>query len=148
MKHVRAMVLKFILVTGALFLTLGLIYGVSFAYILFFSAVITGISYYVGDMFILPKSNNTIATLADFGLCYLKVAFMLYTFVPGLPIWTASLFAAAAIAVGEFFFHKYMEVNVLGEGETAAENPNNFLLQTEFAEEPDIIDINKKRKKE
>lgn len=112
MKYIVSFIIKFVCAAVLLEIVLLMMTRLTFGQILFISAAVTIISYFVGDLLILSVSNNTIATIADIALSF----FTIYLF----NFWTAFLsvsFAAALIAsltlgAGEWFFHKYMERSV------------------------------------
>src|SRR5690625_3534318 len=114
MEHVKALIIKFIMCTAALWIVLSLFYGVSFGYVVWISLVLTVLSYSVGDLLILPNAGNAVATLADFGLTFLVVWLMgAYLFDPATPAALSAFFSAILIAVGEWLFHNYMKKTVL-----------------------------------
>ena len=103
---------------AVLLIILGLFYGVSFADILWTSLLLTVASYLIGDLFILPLSNNLTATLADLGLAFLGIWLIgSYMYPVDVPVVAAAFFSALIIMVGEWFFHRYMENQVLEQGE-------------------------------
>ncbi|MGE8207332.1 YndM family protein [Heyndrickxia sp. NPDC080065] len=110
MKHLKPMVIKFIATFIMLFVILNLFFGMSFAKVVFISLSLTIISYSFGDVEILPRTNNTIASLADFGLSLVTIWFLsaAVTYFNRSPLFISSLISAAAITIFEYFFHKYM----------------------------------------
>ncbi|ADL52876.1 DUF2512 family protein [Clostridium cellulovorans] len=116
MKHVRALLMKFAMTAIGLEIVVYLFSDLAFTDILYMSAFITIISYVIGDLLILPSTNNTIATIAD---AVLALA-IIYAFDSLWGTMTISLLdalmSAALIAIGEWFFHKYISVNVLEKG--------------------------------
>ncbi len=63
------------------------------------------ISYLLVDLFILPVSNNTVATAID-----IVIWWSAGTLVIGdhMPIWLTGIVAPIIIGIGEWHFHKYM----------------------------------------
>lgn len=146
MEHIKALLIKFVLCTAMLFVVLGLFFGVDFGEVLTISVVLTGASYFIGDLWILPKYGNVSATIADFGLAFIVLMLLGGAIIDdAIPLFAASLISAAAIAIGEAFFHNYMANQVL----TNANNNNNRQagnykdtdLRTEAAEETDVHDL-------
>ncbi len=140
LEHVKALIIKFIMVTAILWVILGLFYGVDFGEIITISVILTPIAYVVGDLLILRYFNNMIATIADFGLSFLTIWFIgLAVINEPISIVGASLISALAIGVGEWFYHYYVN-NQVFKGEDVDKNTTlsdqNFA--TEFAEETDI----------
>ncbi|WP_202080410.1 DUF2512 family protein [Caldalkalibacillus salinus] len=113
--HLPALLIKTGLITATLVVLFTLFNEFPFVNTVVLSLLTVGVSYVVGDLFILPMTNNMIATLADIGLCTFKLwfigSFVLGAFVP----FTLALLAAIIIGVGEYFFHQYMKSQVLQE---------------------------------
>lgn len=147
MDHVKALIIKFIMCTAVLWVVLGLFYGVGFGAILTLSVLLTVISYIVGDLFLLPRFENWGATLADLGITFVGIWFLgPFLFEENLLIGSAAIISAIIIAVGEFFFHKYMARDVLDDRDyfvtDEEKDVENAKLQTEFSEE--ISDTDRK----
>lgn len=116
MRHATALLIKFAMTLFMLFIVLGLFFRVSFVDIFWTSIVLTIAAYIVGDLLILPLLGNLSATIADFGLVFLGVWIIgAYLFNMDVPLVTAALVSAVAIAAGEWFFHRYMKERVLQE---------------------------------
>lgn len=82
--------------------------GTSLSFALLTSAIVSLLSYALGDAVILPRTNNTFATTADFVMVFALFWFLSYAFaqpyqLPGI------LLTAFAISVVEFFFHDYLQ---------------------------------------
>jgi hypothetical protein len=137
MKHLWALVIKFIACFALLFVILGIGFDVSFQNVLLISVILGAVSYVLGDLFILPRTNNTIATIADIGLSFVVIWFILDSFSDnGTRIFWASLISSAGVGLFEYFFHKYMDTSVLNKNEPAERKGNNALqYQTEASEE-------------
>lgn len=103
-----AIILKFIVVLVLLEIILSLMTALSVAQILVISAVVTIISYVIGDLLILAVSSNTVATLSDAVLAFLSI--WLFNYVPyygGITVGDAVV-CAVVLGVVEIFFHKYV----------------------------------------
>lgn len=104
---------------------LGIFQGISIPRILFISLLITGVSYLIGDLFILPKYGNMVATIADFGLSFVGVWALTY-FLTNINLTRnigASVFLAAVlIGMAEIFFHIYMKKVVLHKDKGSRES--------------------------
>lgn len=133
MEHVRAIVIKFFVSLALLYVILGLMYDMSFTNVLLISLVLSIASYVIGDLFLLPKTNNTISTLTDFGLAFMIIWIVGESLTYGESLLLPSLMAAAGIAVTEYFFHKYVSRSVFEKGEQY--NTANYRFQTEASEE-------------
>lgn len=120
MEHARALIIKFVMIFAVLLIVLGLFYGVSFANIFWTSLILTVAAYLIGDLFILPMSNNITATLCDLGLAFLGIWLIgSYMYPVDVPVALAAIISALVIMAGEWFFHRYMENQVLEQGEEA-----------------------------
>ncbi|WP_026584312.1 YndM family protein [Bacillus sp. J33] len=108
MQHVRAIAIKFIASLVLLYVILGLIYGMSFINVFIITAVLGIAAYVIGDLIILPRTGNTIATAADFGLAFLLIWFLSSILTYGENLLTMSLIAALGVALFEYFYHGYL----------------------------------------
>lgn len=113
MRHIGALLLKFVIIAIVLELVLLNFTALTFGNILTIALTVTALAYLVGDMAILPKSNNTIATIADIGLSLITILLFNYIF-PGTGIsFSDALIASLGIGVGEWIFHKFVSRSVL-----------------------------------
>lgn len=127
MKHVVALLIKYTAISAVLLMILGIFQGISIPRILFISLVITGAAYLIGDLFILPKYGNTVATLVDFGLSFLGIWVLTYLLTDidlTRNITASSFWAALLIGIVEIFFHIYMKRMVLHEDEDLRPSSN------------------------
>ncbi|WP_210470560.1 YndM family protein [Sporosarcina sp. 6E9] len=139
MDSIRAIIIKFIMITAVIWIVFGL-YGFSFGDIIVSSVLLTGVSYIVGDRIILPRFGNVAATLADFALVFIMLWFLgSYLFEPIVGLGTASFIAALIIGVGEVMFHRYLEREVLDEIPIPEDYDFRRLMQTEFGSEEDFM---------
>ncbi|MEC3429385.1 hypothetical protein BK721_02240 [Bacillus thuringiensis serovar nigeriensis] len=116
MKHIVALLIKYTAVTAVLLVILGIFQGISIPRVLLISLFLTGAAYLIGDLFILPKYGNMIATMADFGLSFFGIWLLtsLFTNLDATRNIGFSSFLAALIIGGiEVFFHIYMQKLVL-----------------------------------
>lgn len=135
MDHVKAIAIKFIATLALLYIILGLFAGMSFGNVLLITIVLGVIAYIIGDLAILSRTNNSIATVADFGLAFLVIWLMSDTLTVGDNLFTTSLLAALAVAVFEYFFHKYMAMNVFPDAADDNKQTGRLEYQTEASEE-------------
>lgn len=116
MKHIVALLIKYTAISAVLLMILGIFQGISIPRTLFISLIITGGAYLIGDLFILPKYENMVATIADLGLSFVGV-WALTNLVADINltrnIGASAFFAALLIGVAEIFFHIYMKKVVL-----------------------------------
>ncbi|WP_176330312.1 YndM family protein [Oceanobacillus rekensis] len=150
MKHVKALGIKFAITAIVLLSILTIFEAANLGEILFMSVLITGTSYIIGDLFILPKLGYFMAAVADFGLATISILGLSALYIgTGAPILIVSLAAGYIMAIGEAIFHIYMKERVLNDGES---QPDYFRyrnqMQTEIAEEDDIHNLKHKPKSE
>jgi hypothetical protein len=146
----KALFMKFLMITAVLWVVLSLIYDVSFTDVVITSVVLTAVGY-VGDVFILPKIGNVWAAISDFVIAYAIIYFLgSYIYEQPLALGTAAFISALILMVGELLLHRYMHTNIF---EPRKSNPNEKAgyynrtnLQTEFAEEVEMDSINKEVK--
>ena len=112
MKHVTAIIIKFIMVAVVLEIVLGLLTNLTFTDIIYVSAAVTILAYIIGDLLILPASNNTVATVADAGLALFTIYMFNYLWNNRIISFSDALIAAVVIGIGEWIFHKYLANNV------------------------------------
>lgn len=113
MKHLWALTIKAVLVLAVLLVILSWINNYPVWPTVALSILVIVLSYLIGDLAILPMTNNMVATLADVGLNTLMIwiigPFLFDQFIP----FSTALLASIIIGVGEWFFHQYMVNTVL-----------------------------------
>ncbi|MCH6265537.1 MULTISPECIES: YndM family protein [Neobacillus] len=136
MQNVYRLAAKFIPCLIILGIILGLFFDFSFGDVLLITAVLGIVSYVVGDLLILRKTTNLLATVADFLVTFLVVWLMgrMLTNENNL-IW-ASFISAAAVALFEYFYHGFL-TNEKNKQFTNTSRPiqQQPHFQTEAAEE-------------
>ncbi|MDA2385827.1 YndM family protein [Bacillus cereus] len=116
MKHIVALLIKYTAITAVLLIILGIFQDISIPRVLLISLFLTGTAYLIGDLFILPKYGNTVATMADFGLSFFGIWLLTSLFTDlgaTRNIGLSSFIAALIIGGTEVFFHIYMKRLVL-----------------------------------
>lgn len=108
MKHIWAVVLKYLMVLILLEIVLSLTTALTIGEIAVISAAVTILAYLIGDLLILSFSNNFVATVADAVLAFLTI--YMFNFWSDYGIITAgdAIISAVVLGAGEWFFHKYM----------------------------------------
>ncbi|MGJ7921251.1 YndM family protein [Neobacillus sp. LXY-4] len=134
MKHVRALIIKLVSSFVLLFIILGMIFDMNFGNVLLISLVLGIAAYIVGDMMVLPRTNNMTATMADFGLAFLIIWFISEGVTTNENTVFPSLIAALGVAVFEYFFHKYLANNII-EASQDQQQVGKMKYQTELADE-------------
>ncbi|MGM8213412.1 YndM family protein [Virgibacillus sp. W0430] len=146
MKHVKAIGIKFIIVSLVVFSLFGIFTNVSLMILLWMSLVLTGIDYVVGDLLFLRRLGNLKATILDFGLVFITVWILANVFIDTSPAMTlVSFYAAFILTLAEPLFHGYMEEKVFEEERAF---PFTSQFQTEFAEEIDPNEADQDHKSE
>jgi Protein of unknown function (DUF2512) len=115
MKHIIALLIKFLMVSIVLVTVLSMLTNLTFSDMLYISGTVTILAYVIGDMLILRMSNNIVATIADAGLALFTIYMFNYLWNIQAIDFTDALIAAAILGVGEWFFHKYVANNVFHE---------------------------------
>jgi hypothetical protein len=134
MKHMKNLAIKFISILAVLFIILGIFYDMSFGNVLSISVVLTLASYLIGDLLILRKTNNTMATISDFAIAFLVIWLMGENLTYGDSLIMPALIAAAGIALFETFFHKYV-ARQIQDGDKQQNSSRNLRYQTEASSE-------------
>lgn len=112
MKHVYAIIIKFIMVMVVLGIALYMLTDLSFQEIFVISAIVTVVSYLLCDLLILAVSNNTIATIADVVLTFIILYSLNNWSNYGYIDASTAAISAVVLGVGDWFFHKYMAKSV------------------------------------
>lgn len=142
--NVKALGIKLVINIIVVFSIFGIFYDASLVDLFVISIITTAVAYFVGDLFILPRTGNIIASIADLGLAFLTLALLGSILIEtDMPVFTASMFAAFFIALTEPLLHVYMKEK--GEAAKSKSNPlRSRKLQTEFAEETEAQSISRK----
>lgn len=136
MPHGRALALKFIGSLVLLYIILGMMFGMSLINVLLITALLCIISYILGDMLILPRTGNTIAAAADFGLAFVLIWFLSSILTGGKNLLAMSLIAAISAALFEYFFHKYLaKIMIEASEENKSVQQVNLRYSTETSEQ-------------
>ena len=126
MDHVKAIVIKFVMIAVVLGIVLTGIFDGAFEDTLIISLILTIVAYIIGDLFIFRKvgndrnadhhKRNIIATISDAVLSFLVIWIMgRNLFTDDSDVLIASIISVVIIAVGEWFFHKYLDKHVFDE---------------------------------
>ncbi|PLR96812.1 YndM family protein [Bacillus sp. T33-2] len=138
MRHLTALGIKLIGHLAVLYVILGLIFDMAFINVFLITVVVAVTEYLVGDLGILPRTNNSMATLSDFGLSLAIIWFLsaVLTIDRGESLFFISLVASLGIAAFEWFFHKYVATSVTEDtGGQQNQGSRNMQFQTEASEE-------------
>jgi Zn-dependent protease with chaperone function len=138
--HVKAMIVKFLIVTVMLLLVLGMFYHIDLGEILTISIVMTLVAYVIGDLWILLRFGNVMATVADFVLAYFITWLLGVAIInENISLLVATLWSSIMIAVGESVFHPY--VIGINKNDRKKDDFSSTDVQTEFAKESNIVSL-------
>lgn len=141
MDYVKVLGIKFVAISITVLSIFGIFNYVSLSSLMLVSLITTVVSFLIGDMVILKRFGNLVASIADFFLAFGTLWVLSVLFVGwGVPILTTSLLAAFFIACVEPFVHEYMLHNFTDYRHILAKR-EPLDVQTEFAEEHDVHDI-------
>jgi len=93
MDHAKALVIKFVAISIVLLSILSIYDTSTLGGILLISLFVTGVAYFLGDLFILPRYGNLIAIIADVALTFISVWLLgMLLFRPLDPLTTGAFF--------------------------------------------------------
>ena len=121
--HAAALLIKFAVIAVIAAISLPAISTMNLTQSLISAAVLTAVAYIIGDLLILPNTNNTAAAIADAGLTFI-IVWVLNSLLTRAPIDLAGLLLVSlVIGAAEYFFHKYAALTAAEQGEVLAEAP-------------------------
>lgn len=133
MSHVKAIGIKFIYISIIIFSLFGIFNNVSIGKLFIMSALMTGISYVVGDLMIYPRIGNVISTILDFGLAFISILILGgLMIVNNMQVTFAALAAAFFIMCIEPLFHAYMTEKVFHPNKDVVTDPNDRIRITQL----------------
>lgn len=124
MNHVKALIMKFVMIAAVLLIVLTLLFDVPFMDTIWISLALTVVAYIMGDLMIFRKAGdrsdqnkrNAIATVSDIVVAFLVIWLMGEALVGNdVNIVTPAIISAIVIGGGEWFFHKYLDSSVFPE---------------------------------
>ena len=127
MKHVKALIIKFVMSAVVLGIVFTGIYNYNFSDTILIGLVLTVVAYALGDLLVYRnaaddsdyKKRNIVATISDLILSFLIIWIMGASFFGNtITVIQASVISAIVIAVSEWFFHKYLDKSIF--------NTNNY----------------------
>ncbi len=124
-KHTTALIVKFVVIGLVSVVLLPIFSRLTSGQAILTAIVLTLAAYLFGDLGILPRYGNITAIVADAVIAALII---------GLADWTVNgaitlsplgwILTLGALAVGEWFFHRYLQADPVRIGERS-ENPEN-----------------------
>jgi hypothetical protein len=113
MKHIGALIVKYLMVLLILEIMLDLMTNLMFGDIMLIAVAVTLVSYAIGDLVILPLTSNIAAALADAGIALITIYLFNFWFGVGSISFADAFISAVFVGGGEWVFHRYLEKNVL-----------------------------------
>jgi hypothetical protein len=115
LKHLAVLAFKFIVAYGSIWTFLGWLVNWRLTDILWISLLWAVASYLVGEWLILPRVNNTVATLLDLAFAFMLISFvgtqwlgMKYTWINSSLLVAPTVFIAAA----EWIVHAFVQKRI------------------------------------
>lgn len=140
MNHLKIFGIKFIVITITVLSLFGIFNYANFGNLFLIGLLTTIISYLIGDMLILRRFGNVIASISDFVLAFFTYWTLASFFIgQSEAIMITSLAAAFFTACAEAFLHLYI-LNQFSNFKGRKDHESMGQLQTEFAEEMDVKD--------
>lgn len=136
MNNLTILVIKFVTCLLAFAVGLDLFFEATWVDIVSFSLLLTAISYFAGDMILLPLVGNRNALIADFLLTYL-IVWIFGSVILGnyLQIAWGSIIAATIITAGEFIIHLLVLRSMGFSNENASRPSQKLVYSMEMADE-------------
>jgi len=136
MTHLKTLGIKFIIISIITYSTFGIFFNASLINLFWISVLVTAVSYLIGDLLVLPRFGNIVASIADFPLAFLSFWILGNVLLEtGMSITAITLLAAFLMSLCEPLIHAYMEEQLLHVNHKSLRNESN--VQTEFSEETD-----------
>jgi len=136
MKTITALIIKFILTFGAAWISFLIFGNVGLTFILIIAIAGTILNYLIGDLLILPRFGNIVASISDGILGAITSYAILFAYV----YYTASSLAyfAIIVAILEYFFHMYLvsaDIVRRKDSDTTETGKKKLNYSTEIAKE-------------
>jgi len=111
LRRIYALIIKIVLNAIILEFTLRMLTNLTFADILYISVIVTAITYVIGDIIVLPASNNVIATITDISITVIGIYMFNFLWDIVEISFMEALVSGIAIGFGAWFIHKYIVDN-------------------------------------
>ncbi|MFB9972862.1 DUF2512 family protein [Allobacillus sp. SKP2-8] len=136
MNHFSLILSKFVATLVLLYIILGIIFGVNFMSVFWVTLILSIASYLIGDLLILPRTNNMVASVVDFVMSFALIYFLVDAYAFEGNLFTASLLSAIGVTLFEVFFHNSVQTQMEEENNV---DRRRYNLQTEVSEEIDPL---------
>lgn len=116
--------------TAVVWLVLGY-YGVEIIDIFITSIALTTLGY-IGDIFLMPKIGNMLATAGDFILA-LAIVWIIgaYLFDPMVPAGRAAFIISLILIIGEMYLHQYIKLHIFEPRLTNPKDKSGYYQRTD-----------------
>lgn len=106
-----ALIVKFVMTFVFALIAFTVLINNPWTWVLALAVIATAVNYVLGDLFVLPKFGNAVASVGD-GVMGALVAYIVSLVTPLFVVnLTSLLLFAVLVAVGEYFFHQYLSRN-------------------------------------
>lgn len=109
MRHLTAMVIKFLMVGLVLLIALPLLAVVTATQAILLAVALTVIAYVIADLGVLPNFGHWTAVVVDAILAFLTIWAAQFVVRAMTISFTAAAVTAVIIGVGEYFFHSWLQ---------------------------------------
>lgn len=139
MEHVKLITIKYFATFVLLYLVLGLAYGLAMSQIFFISLISLAL-YFLGDLYILDRTNNFIATFADVVINFIAIYLLLDVVGFAGDRIMAAFISTVVLGFYEIFFHLYVEEEISYEHEPISIGRYDYLMELSEEFDPFIDD--------
>lgn len=134
MEHVKLIGIKYFATFVLLYLVLGIAYGLTVSQVLFISLISLAV-YFIGDLFILSRTNNIAATFADVVINFVAIYALLDLVGFAGDRLMAAFISTIVLGFYEIFFHLYVAEELNFNYEPISIRRYDYMM--EFSEEFD-----------
>ena len=106
MKHLAALLIKFVIVALILEIFLNIVTPLGFWPIIVIALVLTLAAYFIGDLPLLKRFGNFVATLCDIVLAVIVI--YIFNYIYGGISFLNALIGGILIGLGEYIFHIFL----------------------------------------
>ena len=134
---VKSFLIKFVMIFATVFIVLGWYYNVGLVDVLITTIALLVLGY-IGDIFLLPRIGNSLATLGDLILDILVIYGIGTILYNEIPLLNAALATSLILILGELFLHPYIEKKISDKHATDPKDKKGYYervsLYKEYAE--------------
>lgn len=136
MQYTKTVLIKFAICFVITWVVLGVFYAVPLRHIFLLSLFVAVVSFFLADLYVLPRLENWGATLTDFLSTFAIVwLYSVNVIQTVFPIVTAAGITAVLIAIAGIFYRRYVNRYIYFDQLDEQVNPQSGDLRTEFGKE-------------